>query len=235
MAISAIEFENKDNGWLARVSNVILAPLWYSVKQWFAIFLITNGTVYASVLFSMQHNIFPLWIAIPIAIGIVWTYLSGLAYATAVRARSGWTNAMILSGAITDGLFGILYILGIYKVIPDQPDALMSVALAFAHIAPLIVLVIIFTYCKRNYLIEVAVDRQAELDRQRAIEDDKLDYDRKIRDAKARLVIAREEIKLQELSVKLNGGKTCDKCGNALSQAQYAAMKRYGYCSGCKK
>lgn len=233
MAVAEIYIKNEQNSrWLGFV-NTVLAPLWYSLKQWFAVFLITVGTLYASVLFSAQHEIFPLYIAIPIAIGITWTYLSGLAYATAIHNKSIWTTPMIISGALTDGLFGMLYVLGKYKIIPEKPDPTDALLLASAHIIPLIVLLVIFTYCKRNYLVEHAAHVKEERDRARAIEDDKLDYERKIRDAKLELTLARERLKLEAL-VKPNDEKTCDKCHMPLSQAKYGAMKRYGYCSNCK-
>lgn len=232
--MTAIYIENKDNSRWRSIVNTILAPLWFSVKQWFAVVLITFGTLYASVLFSMQHNIFPWYVATPIAIGITWTYLSGLAYATAIRVKSGWTTPMILVGALTDGLFGVLYILGRYGVIPEQPGIYASVALALAHIVPLIILLIIFTYCKRNYLVELASDKREQEERQRARDDDQYEYEKKIRDAKLELTLARERLKLEALVVKDNDEKTCDKCGAVLSKGKFGAMKRYGYCNACK-
>src|SRR5882724_1889152 len=156
MATPDMYFANdQQSKWIALANNVI-APLWYSIRQWFAVFLITTGTLYASVLFSMQHNIFPVYVAAPIAVGITWTYLSGLAFVTNTTAKSAWSTPMILAGAITDGLFGILYILGKYQIIPEKPNDSAAVLLAMAHIIPLIILLIIFTYCKRNYLAERA-------------------------------------------------------------------------------
>lgn len=237
MALSEIYFENTHESRLISVVNSTLAPLWYSVRQWFAVFLITTGTLYASVLFSMQHDIFPWFIATPIAVGITWTYLSGLAFATATTTKSMWSTPMILVGAITDGLFGILYILGKYNIIPEKPTDSTAVWLASAHIVPLILLLIIFTYCKRNYLAERAAIAQAALDLATQREQDQYDYDKELRDVKLKLQVKREEIKLQALSgepVKSIDAKTCDNCGYALSVGMYGAMKRYGYCEKCK-
>lgn len=237
MALAEIYFKNDRESRFIRVVNSTLAPLWYSVRQWFAVFLITTGTLYASVLFSMQHSIFPWYIATPIAVGITWTYLSGLAFATATTTKSVWSTPMILVGAITDGLFGILYILGKYSIIPEKPADSAAVWLASAHIVPLILLLIIFTYCKRNYLAERAAItlEAANLAKQR--EQDQYEYDKELRDIKLRLQVRREEIKLEALSgdpVKTIDAKTCDHCGNALSVGMYGAMKRYGYCEKCK-
>lgn len=237
MATPDMYFSNPQQSRWVTLANNVIAPLWYSLRQWFAVFLITVGTLYASVLFSMQHDIFPAYIAIPIAVGITWTYLSGLAFATATTSKSVWSTPMILVGAITDGLFGILYILGKYNIIPEKPADSTAVWLASAHIVPLILLLIIFTYCKRNYLAERAAIAKAALDLTTQREQDQYDYDKTLRDIKLQLQVKREEIKLQALSsepVKSIDAKTCDNCGNALSVGMYGAMKRYGYCEKCK-
>ena len=236
MAINIYTENANNNRWIT-VWNSTLAPLWYSIKQWFAVFLITSGTLYASVLFSMQHNIFPWYIATPIAIGITWTYLSGLAYATAIQAKSMWTTPMILVGALTDGLFGILYVLGIYKVIPELPDQITSIALASAHIIPLILLLVIFTYCKRNYLLEKSANDRAEKTRLQQIEDRNRERQELWRDKKLALDIQKDQLALDKERAKLSlvaKTKVCKRCNAQLSNKQYAAMCRWGYCMQCK-
>lgn len=241
MAIS-IELLNNDNNYWRTIYNKAIAPIWYAVRQWFNIFCITVGCLYASVLFSMQHNIFPWYIAVPIAIGITWTYLSGLAYATAVTTASLWTTPMIIVGAVTDGLFGILYVLGRYDVIPEQPNNQLAVLLALAHIVPLIILVIIFTYCKKHYFVEKAQIEASERkrrierdDKQRALEDQWRNAQLELNIAKDNLALERERLKLASAAnVKGLGLKPCRKCGTMLNAGKYAASMRYGYCSACK-
>jgi Na+(H+)/acetate symporter ActP len=236
MAVNAIYFENKEDNKIIAFINVVLAPLWYSIVHWFAVFLITTGTLYGSAMFSMQHDIFPPVVAIPLAIGIEWTYLSGLAYATETQSDK-WSIPMILVGALTSGLFGILYVLGMYHVIPTVPDAQTSFLLAMAHVIPLIILIVVYTFCKRHYLTELASAKKALDDRAKAIEDDTLEYNRTVRDAKLRLILAREELKLQELQagivVKDKAQKTCDFCSATLNSGSWLAMKRRGYCNQC--
>lgn len=244
MATNEIYINTASNNWLVSgliaVYNRVLAPLWYTIKQWFAVALLTTGTLYASVLFNTQHEIFPLWIALPIAIGIVWTYLSGLAFATAVESKTKTSTPMIWVGAITDGLFGILYVLGQYDVIPTKPDTQISLLLAIAHIVPLIILLVIYTYCKRDYLIEQSAKRKAELDRQQKIEDEDREYDLRLRNAKLEVAVTREQIKLRELEQKLTQNVntsspfSCDNCRRSLTQGEFGAMRRNGYCRECK-
>lgn len=240
MATNEIYLTNTEDSWLIEWYNRVIAPLWYTIKQWFAVALLTTGSLYASVLFNTQHKIFPLWIALPIAIGIVWTYLSGLAFATAVESKTKTSTPMIWVGAITDGLFGILYVLGQYDVIPAKPDNQIALLLAIAHIVPLIILMVIYTYCKRDYLAEQATKRKAELDRQRKIEDQDREYDLKLRNARLEVAVTKEQIKLRELEQKLTQNVStsnqfsCDNCRASLTQGQYGAMKRNGYCQQCK-
>lgn len=245
MAVNNIFFENKNNNrWIAIANNTI-APLWYTVKQWSNVALITTGVLWASVQFNTQHGVFPLFIAIPVSVGVTWTYLSGLAFATAI-VKGGWRSHLMISiGAITEALFGILYVASRYDLIPEKPNRELAFYLVLAHIIPLILLLVIYTYCKRAYLTELYATQQIERDlnteenkRKQRIADDKEDYERRVREAKLTLVLRREEIKLaaldNEVTVKDKWPKPCDKCGYALENASYGAMKRYGYCKNCK-
>jgi hypothetical protein len=44
----------------------------FAIQRWFALFLITTGTLYASAMFNMQHGVFPPEVAYPLAVGIEW-------------------------------------------------------------------------------------------------------------------------------------------------------------------
>lgn len=237
MASNPIYFENKENNRFITLANATIAPLWYTIKQWFSVALITTGVLWASVQFNIQHDIFPIFVAIPISVGVTWTYLSGLAFATAITKANKRSHAMIIIGAITELLFGTLYVAGKYLLIPEKPQGMLALTLVLAHTLPLILLLVIFTYCKRAYMLELHTTAQLELDRTQALVDDRSAYERQVRDAKLRLILRREEIKLEQLEsdVKTSDAKTCDNCGAMLTRASYAAMKRYGTCSQCKK
>lgn len=239
MAVNNIFFENKNNNRWITLANSTIAPVWYTLKQWGSVVLITTGVLWGSVQFNVQHDIFPLFVAIPISVGVTWTYLSGLAFATAITKASWRSNTMIIVGALTEALFSIIFVSGKYDLIPLRPTGRLAFGLVLAHTIPLILLLVIFTYCKRAYMVELYTTQQEQHERQQAIEDDKLDYERQVRDAKLRLTLRREEIKLAELDndliVKEKALKTCDNCGAMLNRASYAAMKRYGTCANCKK
>jgi len=244
MASNSIYFENENNSRLIALANTTIAPLWYTTKQWFSVALITTAVLWASVQFNTQHGIFPLGVAIPVSVGVTWTYLSGLAFATAITRANWRSHLMIIVGALTEALFGTLYVAGKYQLIPEQPQDILALVLVLAHTIPLILLLVIFTYCKRAYLLEIYDSEQLtrtieteEKQRQQRIADDKEDYNRRVREAKLALILRREEIKLNDLDVSVSNKqvKTCDTCGAMLTQAQYMAMKRYKYCSQCKK
>lgn len=200
--MTTLTLNSKAGFWKSLWHHTAVVPF-YAIQKWFAIFLITTGTLYASAMFSMQHGIFPAEIAYPLAIGIEWTYLSGLAYATELRSNR-WSVAMILSGAITSGLYGVLYILGHYAVIPVSPDPKTAVLLALAHVIPLIELLIVYTICKRGFLIEQRTIKETEQQRQREIEDRQRERTETWRDEKLQIEIERDRLALERERVKLS-------------------------------
>lgn len=245
MTTAALQL-NDDARWLARAwHHAVVIPA-RAVGQWAAVALITSGTLYGSVAFNMLHGVFPVWIAVPLGIGIEWTYLSGLAYATALRSNR-WSSKMIVAGAITSGLYGVLYILGHYKVIPASPTPEQAIWLALAHIVPLIVLLFLYTLCKRDYLVEARAERetaaaaaQLALDAQAAL---KLEWQRQqleLETAQRQLEIEAGHVKLERARAKIGGGtpaKTyqCPSCGKQLTAQQHSVNQRYGgACKECR-
>ena len=196
-------------------------------RSWFPLFLITTATTFASAQFSSQHNLFPWLVAWSLAIGVEWVYLSGLAYADKTRA-SRYVWSMVGSGAFTSALFGVLYILGEYKVIPDNPEGLTAFGLALAHVLPLIMVLFCYTLVKRQYVKEqqAANDFLAELDRREKERQSKIaDLRLAVTEAKARETIA----KLSSVS----NDYCCPSCGMQLNAKQFAAAKRWGKCKRC--
>ncbi len=218
---------------------------WHAVRQWFAVFLITSGTLYASAEFNMLHGVFPAWVAVPLAVGIEWTYLSGLAYATELRSNR-WSTKMIAAGALTSGLYGVLYILGHYGIVPEHPEPDQAVMLALAHIAPLIAMLFLYTLCKRDFMVERRADQDVVIARQQTIADDDRARAERWRDEKLqieierdRLALDRERVRLDRVRTRIGGGAparthACPNCGAALTPQQYSAAHRYGTCRSCK-
>lgn len=212
----------------AKAWHVIAVVPFYAIRKWLALFLITTGTLYASAMFNMQHGVFPAEVAFPLAVGIEWTYLSGLAYATELR-KGRWSGWMIGAGALTSGLYGVLYIVGHYDVIPAHPTEGQAVALALAHVAPLIALLLLYTLCKRDYIAEQRERGDKEYERAEKWRDEKL----AIEIERERLALERDRLTLTQQQVK---AKTyaCPSCGVPLTQQQAAIASRYGYCKSCK-
>ena len=175
---------------------------WHAVRQWFAVFLITSGTLYASAEFNMLHGVFPAWVAVPLAVGIEWTYLSGLAYATELRSNR-WSTKMIAAGALTSGLYGVLYILGHYGIVPEHPEPDQAVALALAHIAPLIAMLFLYTLCKRDFMVERRADQDVAAARQQTIADDDRARAERWRDEKLQIEIERDRLALERERVRV--------------------------------
>lgn len=226
---------------LEKAWHYIAVVPFYAIQKWFALFLITTGTLYASAMFNMQHGVFPPEVAYPLAVGIEWTYLSGLAYATELKNNNKWSTGMIIFGALTSGIFGILYIIGHYNVIPDHPDGWIAWILAMAHVLPLIALLLLYTLCKRDYRTEqieiekIELDRELEYrNRQKEREEIWRDEMLKISLDKERLVIETERANMSLMSKKPDKIYHCPNCNIELTQQQYAVANRWGHCPACK-
>lgn len=108
-------------------------------------FLVTAAAAFMSAAFSMQHDVLPIWVAVPLAVGFEWTYLRGLATADKTT-NERWAVALNWSAMITSLVYGVLYVLGHYKIIPEQPGGWAAFCLAMAHVFPMTVL----SFCAAN-------------------------------------------------------------------------------------
>src|SRR5258706_4023755 len=101
--------------------------------------LVTTAAAFMSAMFNTQHEVLPWFIAWPLAAGFEAIYLSGLIAADRTR-KSSWITAMIIAASLTSFAYGMLYVLGIYKVIPERPEGWAAFGLALAHVLPMPVL-----------------------------------------------------------------------------------------------
>jgi len=108
-------------------------------------FFVTSAAAFMSAAFSMQHDVLPWWIAVPLAIGFEWTYLRGLASADKV-GKTLWAPALNWSAMATSIVYGVLFVLGHYHVIPVEPSGWTAFYLAIAHVIPMAVL----SFCGAN-------------------------------------------------------------------------------------
>lgn len=108
---------------------------WMYVAQ----FIVTTGAAFMSAKFNTQHDVLPGLIAWPLAFGFEAIYLSGLVAADRL-AKSRWIMGMVIAASLTSFVYGMLYVLGSYGVIPDKPDGWVAIGLALAHVLPMPVL-----------------------------------------------------------------------------------------------
>lgn len=223
----AIQLTLNDNATrIDRAIHFVAIPI-KGAKSWFALFLITTATTYGNAHFATQHNLFPLVIAWALAIGVEWVYLSGLAYADQTKAN-GYVWTMIIVGAATSALYGTLYILGEYHVIPDKPIGYTALWLALAHVLPLIAVLFCYTLVKRQYNKEQQASNEflAELDRREK------ERQSKIADLRYAITEAKAKETISKLS-SVSSDYRCPSCGMQLNAKQFASAKRWGKCKGC--
>lgn len=168
---------------------VIAEPIkaaWEHANQAF----VTAAAAFMSAAFSMQHGVLPIWIAVPLAIGFEWTYLRGLATADKT-SKTRWAGALNWSAMITSVVYGILYILGHYNVIPEQPGGWTAFWLAVAHVFPMALL----SFCGANLR---RVQKSDEVARNHQKLDEEVARNRKLQDAEdeLRIEVQRKEAEL---------------------------------------
>jgi hypothetical protein len=226
--MALLTLDNKNS-----VTNLVKAPI-IGAWRWFPLFLLTTATTYGSAEFGQQHNLFPMLVAWCVAVGVEWTYLSGLAYADQTRSHK-YVWPMIVVGALTSGLYGTLFVLGQYGVIPNQPDKQTALWLALAHVVPLIALLFCYTIVKRQYSKERQAqdDFLAELDR-REKERKQREADLKLRLTEAKIEIAIDTARSKASSVLTKKDEFfCPRCNMRLNAFQFASAKRWGRCKAC--
>lgn len=116
-------------------------------------FFVTSAAAFMSAAFSMQHDVLPIWIAVPLAIGFEWTYLRGLATADKTT-KTPWAVALNWAAMLTSLIYGILYVLGHYGIIGEKPDTAAAIWLAFAHVFPMALLSFCGANLRRNQKLE---------------------------------------------------------------------------------
>lgn len=213
--------------------------------------LVTSAAAFMSAQFAMQHGILPGWIAWPLAAGLEWTYLKGLA--TAGTTRSRWGQALNVIAFVTSAVYGTLYTLGLYGVIPERPDPITALLLAVAHVAPLGALSLCYGMLYRARKLDVLAQtvrreqEQAAIDAQIARERAALaiEMERKRAElalwedaqaAKMRMRNATPKMRRNAHPERADAApQTCPQCGAALERAQWLASRRWGHCRQCKK
>lgn len=228
------------NRW-SQVRYQALTVPWEGIKQSGNQALITSACMYAGAMFGMQHNVFPVWIAVPLAIGCEWTYLSGISIAGKIRG-SVWAWCINVTALLTSLVFGMLYILGLYGVIPEYPDPLLAGGLALAHILPLTLLSFFYAMTQRAKQAQSLSDAAALATRQQEQADRTREREEAWRDQQAVLETRKGQLELDRLERRMAAPvapraavkrHACPYCGAALSAGQVGMAKRYSRCKQC--
>lgn len=242
-----------DAGRWERLRHLVRVP-WHGLKRNGNQALITFAACFAAAMFSMQHDVFPWWVAVPLAVGFEWTYLAGIALAGDTR-NGVWAILISITAMMTSAAFGVLYILGVYNVIPDHPIGELAVWLAIAHIVPITLMSFFYALAHRAHRAQWLADDARRQKRQQERDDTQQALTDKWRDEKLGIAIERERIGLERERLALEHDRAqltsgvpiaptsapvktrpCPKCGRPLAPAQYsnACRKDRGYCRECK-
>jgi hypothetical protein len=242
-----------DAGRWERLRHLARVP-WHGLKRNGNQALITFAACFAAAMFSMQHEVFPVWVAVPLAIGFEWTYLAGIALAGDTR-KGVWAILISITAMITSAAFGVLYILGVYKVVPEHPTGQLAVWLAIAHIVPITLMSFFYALAHRAHQTQWMADQDKRQERVQQREDTQQALTDQWRGEKLAIEVEREKLALEREKLALEQGRAqlasgmpivfapapvktrpCPKCGRSLSPQQYsnACRKDRGYCRDCR-
>lgn len=131
--------------------------------RWLADFggqtLITSAGVSMTAAFATSHGVLDPVFAWAMAIGFEFSWLRALAHSGRVRG-SGWVKWTILTGAASVGVYGVLWGLIRYEVVPSSEFGGWGWVLALAHVVPIVVM----NYCAANIHREIAELEQRDAD-----------------------------------------------------------------------
>lgn len=197
-----------------------------------------------------------------LAIGAEWAYLRGLISGAGIKTR--WAGALNISAVMLVVLYGGLWGLRGFHLIPDVPPAWAAVVLTIIHIGAISAVTLCSAMLHRVGEDTKALARKAAIDREDARAIEEQDYQASLqrqRDQqqleleaewkRAQLQIdterQRAELKMQirqaskpraadTLPESINAAdQVCPKCGIQLDRARWMAAKRWGYCATCKE
>jgi competence protein ComGC len=254
MSVASILIPREDASNLEKWLNTLVVIPVKTAVNWLPAVLVLGATAYMNAMFNSQHEFLPVPVSIALSVGIEWMYVSGLAYATAIRAGF-WANSVIIVGALTSCLYGVLYGLGVYKVIPLTPDPTMAFWLAIAHVVPLLLLLVLYIMSKRAFEIQHAT----EVAEGKALETQVATFELQQKQTRAVQLASWNQAKLELAQAKLRHeaalleidetrkrniaeqagsatatGYECPHCGEAITAGQVGPARQYGYCKACK-
>lgn len=238
----------------------IVEPLSLVKSQPYQVMISTTSVVIMAS-FAGHSGLVPWYIGYVLAVGIEWAWLRGIAYDS--QAPSRWGIALSWVAVIIIVLWGGLWSLIVYKVIPDPPGTYWGIGLAIAHIVPIAVLSLCSAMAHRTAHIarhqqQSEADRaRLEFEQQQAAEDARLARWIKAQETRAEqeaaLLRTKAEIRAagraskahaasasdaaDALPESINAGEQkCPGCGAHIeSRPKWLAARRWGRCSACKE
>ncbi|HEU5013933.1 MAG TPA: hypothetical protein VFT66_15540 [Roseiflexaceae bacterium] len=142
--------------------------------------LLSAGSVAIMAAFASSAKIVDPLVGYCIAGGVEWAYLRGIA--SDARARSKWGTLLSWSAFFIVVLWGVLWVLKMYSIIPEQPTPLEGVGIGLAHIVPVAWLSLCSAMCHRTMLqaeINAATQhQQTAAARHREMEEQRMQFER---------------------------------------------------------
>lgn len=187
---------------------------------------VTSAAAYYSAMFNTQHDVLPAIIAWPLAAGFEIIYLTGFA----MGGVGKWSSGLTWTAFITSFVYGMLYILGLYEVIPEHPEPIAASGLALAHILPIAALSLCAAKVymdsqKRSVELKRAEEdaevarKQRESDRQEALQHERdlvqLDLERQYKEAKLKAEV-KAMLRPQKVFADAQGVAVAERASTAL-------------------
>lgn len=196
-----------------------------------------------------------------LAIGIEWAWLRGMAYDEQAPSRWGAWLSWVAVGIII--VWGILWSLIVYKVIPDPPGVEWGIALAIFHIVPIAILSLCSAMAHRAaHIARHRQQSEAEATRLRFEQEQAAEDARLARWVKAQGVKAEQEANILRTKAEISAARrasrvhatpasdagnalpesmdaaaqNCPKCGVHIPErGKWLAARRWGRCGACKE
>jgi hypothetical protein len=203
--------------------------------------LISVASVALMAQFAASGGILHPAVGLVLAIGVEWAYLRGLA--SDAKAATVWGEWLNWSAFGIVVLWGGLWCLKAFGVIPERPVGALAYVMAAAHVVPIAWLSLCSAMTHR-----ASAQLAEQQEREREAERNALELERarklmevEVWKAGRAAVLEMQGASAQNAPAPHSGAvdaspkvHRCASCGAALTMKQYAASRRWGHCRQCK-
>lgn len=183
---------------------------------------------------------------IALAVGVEWAFLRGAA--SARRVSTWWLHGLNWGAAAILLIYGSLWSLRKFALIPERPEAWAGWTLTALHILPVFWITLAAGQAHAAMLRAEASQAAAEADRRQAFDQAQQEKDREL-DRWKEAQRLKAELRRADASMPVASAKmpaeavatatkplVCPACGAALaSVGEYGAARRWGRCKHCKE